>query len=103
MFALAFRWLGELDNVRIPTSLPDFPSDLRAEDGRSLRLKSSFPALFEARYGEEPAVPFFETTDGRKYTAPVPFDILSLAISPRYAPASADALVPVIMSYAQPM
>ena len=102
VFALAFRWLSGLDNVRIPTSLPDFPSDLRAEDGHSLRLKSAFPALFEARYGDEPAVPFFETTNGRDYTAPAPFDFLSLAISPRYAPASADALVPVIMSYAQP-
>lgn len=101
VFALAFRWLSGLENVRIPTSLPDFPSDLLAEEGHALQLKSSFPALFEARYGKEPVVPFSETTIGFDYVAPAPFDLLSLAISPRYAPASADALAPVILSYAQ--
>lgn len=103
VFALAFRWLGGLENVRIPTSLPDLPRDLYKEETHALQLESAFPSLFEARYGREPAVPFFETTNGPEYLAPAPFDLLSLAISPRYAPASADALVPVIMSYAQPV
>ena len=102
VFALAFRWLSGLDNVRIPTSLPDLPRDLCTEDGRALQLKSAFPALFEVRYGREPAVPFLETTNGREYIAPAPFDLLSLAISPRYAPATADALIPIIMTYARP-
>ena len=98
-FALAFRWVKKLENLRIPASQKDMPQDMISPDGKSLRLESAFPALFEARYGAEPQVPYTEYTDGRNYHAEAPFDFISLAISPRYAPETADALIPVFESF----
>ena len=33
------------------------------------------------------------------FTAAAPYDFISLAISPRYAPEAADALIPIFESY----
>ena len=99
LFALAFRWVNRLENLRIPASKPDMPPELPSPDGNSLRLSSAFPALFEARYGAEPAVFYREFADGRDFCAEVPYDFVSLAMSPRYAPASADALLDVFSEY----
>lgn len=92
MFALAFRWVGALENLRIPASKPDMPAGVLTPDGAHLHLESAFPQLFEAKYGAEPYVPYREDSDGRNRFADAPFDFLSVALSPRYAPRATDAL-----------
>lgn len=99
LFALAFRWVESLINLRIPASKPDMPPDIIRADGAGLRLESAFPALFEARYGAEPLVSYREVADGRNFFAQAPYDFLSLALSPRYAPETADALIPVFRAF----
>lgn len=97
-FALAARLVSRLENIRNPASKPDFPAEML--DGAGIiRLKSAFPALFEAKNGFEPPVPYIEYADPAEYRAEAPFDFMSLAISPRYSPASADRLVKVIGEY----
>lgn len=99
-FALGFRWISSLENVRNPKSRPDFPAEmLDKTDPPAIRLKSAFPQLFEAKYGDEPLVPYSEFKTGDDYRATAPFDCLSLAISPRYAPKEADALIGVFEEY----
>ena len=96
LFALAFRWVGSLDNVRSPRSRPDMPRELLpgAQDG-ALRLSSFASRLLEGRNGPEPAVPYREYTDYRLFRAEAPYDFMTVAVSPRYAPKEADALLPV--------
>lgn len=103
MFALAFRWVSALENLRIPASRPDMPAGVLTPDGECLRLESAFPSLFEARYGAEPRIPYREYPDGRGYSAREPFDFLSVARSPRYAPRAADALLNVFAPFIVPV
>ena len=99
-FALGFRWISRLENIRNPKSKPDFPKEMLADTEESaIQLRSAFPQLFEARFGHEPLVPYREFPSGETYRAEAPFDCVSLAISPRYAPKEADALIPVFESY----
>ena len=102
MFALAFRWVGALENLRIPASKPDMPAGVLTPDSAYLHLESAFPSLFEARYGAEPLVPYREYSDGRDRFADAPFDFVSLAMSPRYAPRAADALTEVFQPFFTP-
>ncbi len=99
-FALAFRWISNLENIRNPKSKPDFPKEMLADaEEAAIQLRSAFPQLFEARFGFEPVVPYREFSSGDAYQANAPFDCMSLAISPRYSPKKADDLIDVFESY----
>lgn len=99
LFALAFRYVASLDNVRNPKSRQDIPKVLFPDRADTIRL-TSFPAqLMEGRNGKEPAIPFRVYEDYRTFRADAPYDFVTLAISPRYAPNEADALVEVIAQY----
>ena len=99
LFALASRIVGSLDNVRRPFSREDVPRQILTEDGRRIRLPQSFPDLFEKSNGPEPTIPYREYKEDGSYRAAAPYDFLSLAISPRYAPQEADGLIPVFREY----
>lgn len=100
LFALAFRWVSSLDNVRNPRSRKDIPPELLTP-GRDdeIRLCSLTSRLFEKQNGAEPAVPFHVYDSYADFRAEGSYDFVTLAISPRYAPAEADALVEVIRRY----
>lgn len=100
LFALALRYVRSLENVRNPKSRPDFPAILKdpAEEG-TIRLSSFASRLMEAKNGREPAVPYRAYDDYRDFHAAGPYDLMSLAISPRYAPKEADALIPIFRRY----
>ena len=55
--------------------------------------------MFAARNGAEPTVPFRVYDDYRDFRAAGEYDFVTLAISPRYAPKEADALVEVVGEY----
>ena len=103
LFALGFRWICELENVRNPRSREDVPKEILKfnENGErcGIRLESFASRLFEAKNGAEPTLSYREYRDPFAYTAHSRFDFMSLAISPRYAPREADALVEVIREY----
>lgn len=100
LFALAFRWIAALDNVRNPSSRPDIPRDILVPGRENCIQLTSFAArLSEGVNGREPEVPFNVYDDYRSFSADGPYDYVTLAISPRYAPAEADRLVPVISRY----
>ena len=101
LFALAFRWIGRLDNVRNPMSRPDMPPGLLipGDGGPALRLRQSFPGLFDTLYGPEPSVPYAEYADYRAFSADCPPEFFTLAMSPRYAPPEADLLADIIREY----
>ena len=103
-FAIGFRWISALENIRNPKSRPDFPKEmLTGSDSPAIQLKSAFPQLFEAKFGSEPIIPYSEYPTGDDYQAPIPFDCMSVAISPRYAPKEADELIEVFEQYMQKM
>ena len=96
MFAVAMRMVSSLDDVRRPFSAPDIPKNF-VRDG-VLQLPQAFPELFSRITGEEPRIPFREYRE-EEYRAQAPFDFVTLALSPRYAPESADKLADVIREY----
>ena len=99
LFALAARIVGALENVRRPFSREDVPRQILTEDGDHIRLPQSFPDLFERVNGPEPLSPYREYKEDDSFCAAAPYDFISLAISPRYAPEAADALIPIFESY----
>lgn len=101
LFALAFRWIDALTLVRDPFSRPDLPAFIErdGEGYRPIRLRSFVSSLFEDRYGTEPEIPLTVYNDPASVHIREPFACMNLALSPRYAPKSADALVPVIAQY----
>ena len=99
LFALAARIVGALENVRRPFSRPDVPQRLIAPDGVHIRLPQSFPDLFERINGPEPLIPYAEYKKDGSFHAAAPYDFVSLAISPRYAPREADELISVFEPY----
>lgn len=99
LFALAFRYVGALENVRNPRSRPDKPAMLFSEDGASIQLTSPVAKLMEPMNSPEPFIPYREWTDPMIYRAEAPFSFISAARSPRYAPKEADALLDVIREY----
>lgn len=101
LFALAARIVGALENVRRPFSRPDVPIQILTEDGGHIRLPQSFPELFERQNGPEPLIPYREYKEDGSFRAAAPYDFVSLAISPRYAPREADQLVPIFKAYMQ--
>lgn len=102
LFALAFRWIASLDNVRNPKSRPDIPPQILLP-GRTdaIRLTSFVARFLEEKNGPEPVVPFHVYDDYRTFSTPAPYDYMTVAISPRYAPREADALLPVFSRYLQ--
>lgn len=99
LFALAARIVGSLDNVRRPFSREDVPSQILTADGSHIRLPQFFPDLFEKVNGSEPLIPYREYREDGSFCAAAPYDFISLAISPRYAPEAADGLIPVFQEY----
>ena len=99
LFALAFRYIGALENVRNPLSRPDKPSMLFSADGTSIRLASPVAKLLEPVNGPEPVISYREWKDPMAYKAEAPFAFISVAQSPRYAPREADMLLDVIREY----
>lgn len=101
LFALAFRWIDALTLVRAPFSRPDLPPfcERDGEGYRPIRLRSFVSSLFEASYGAEPTIPLAVYNDPEAVHLCEPFACMNLAISPRYAPKEADALVPAIARY----
>lgn len=103
LFALATRCIGSLDNVRNPKSRPDIPERIVLRDTqgacRAICLPQAFPGLFEKNNGPEPEIPFRVYADHRDFQASAPYDFISVAISPRYAPKEADALLPLFNRY----
>ena len=100
LFALAFRWISRLDNVRNPRSRPDIPKEILLPGRPDLIRLSSFAARFlEPKNGPEPEIPFSVYEDWHAFTADTPFDYMTVAVSPRYAPKEADALLPLFLRY----
>ena len=99
LFALAARIVGSLENVRRPFSREDVPRQILTEDVDHIRLPQSFPDLFEKMNGPEPLIPYHEYKEDGSFSAAAPYDYISLAISPRYAPKEADELIPVFKEY----
>ena len=105
LFACAFRWISRLENVRNPKSRPDIPPQIvltdEAGNHQALQLYSGVSKLFEKQNGQEPVIPFQVYEDYHAFQSEKKYDYVSLAISPRYAPAEADVLIPVISRYIQ--
>lgn len=99
LFALAFRWVSSLDNIRNPKSRQDIPQDILDGSPDVIRLRSLTSAMFESKNGPEPAIPFHVYNDYTLFRNHEPWDFISLAISPRYAPAEADDLVSIFQRY----
>lgn len=100
LFALAMRRVSALDNIRNPRSRPDIPKELLVP-GRpdQIQLVSLTSRMFENQNGAESVVPFRVYDDYTAFRAEAPYDFVTLAISPRYAPAEADALAEIIRRY----
>lgn len=102
LFALALRLVTSLDNVRSPKShedIPNFASKDSSGEYSFIQLSSFVSKLFEATNGAEPIIPFKVYSDYREFRSQERYDFISLAISPRYSPAAADELIPVISRY----
>lgn len=100
LFALAFRWISSLDNVRNPRSRPDIPREILAPGRADVIQLTSFAArLFEEKNGKEPEIRFNVYEDHGSFRAEGPYDFVTLAISPRYSPKEADELIPIIGRY----
>ena len=97
LFALAFRWVCRLTYVRNPHSRQDVPAQLLDAQG-NIRLTSDIARLMEAANGPEPTVPFVRVDDYRDFSESG-FDFVTLAQSPRYAPASADRIMALVRPY----
>lgn len=104
LFALAMRRISSLDNVRNPRSHKDIPQQiLSSSEGDMIRLVSLTSQMFEKQNGPEPSIPFHVYDDYTQFRAAGAYDFVTLAISPRYAPVEADALVGIISRYITPV
>lgn len=97
LFALAFRWIDRLSYVRNPKSHQDIPCQLLNAQG-DIRLCSFISRMMEARNGPEPVIPFAVYDDYTKLNTQG-YDFVTLAQSPRYAPASADFIMDIVSRY----
>ena len=101
LFALAFRWVSRLVYVRNPRSHQDIPARLLDEAG-NIHLRSDISALMEGINGREPVIPFEVFDDYRQFRE-TGYDFVTMAQSPRYAPASADRIMALLEPYVIPM
>lgn len=102
LFALAFRRINRLENVRNPKSradIPDFAYKNDSGEYTHIKLSSFVSRLFEAKNGEEPVIPFAVYSGYTEFKSKGEYDFVSVARSPRYAPKEADALMAVIGEY----
>ena len=97
LFALAFRWISRLTYVRNPRSHQDIPGQLLDEEG-NLHLRSFISAMMEGKNGKEPVVAF-EVYDDYTQFRRHGYDFVTMAQSPRYAPASADRIMELVRRY----
>ena len=102
LFALALRYISSLENVRNPHSRADFPARLAANGSQpptAIRLSSTLARLLPQYDFSEPTIPYAVYDDFRAFRAAAPYDLASLAISPRYAPREADFIADVFREY----
>lgn len=101
LFALAFRWIRRLVYVRNPRSRQDVPGWILDGEG-SILLRSDVSALMEKANGREPAIPF-EVYDDYTVFCETGYDFVTMAQSPRYAPAAADQIMDLLRPYIREM
>ena len=97
LYALAFRWVDGLSYVRNPKSHQDIPRQLLTEQG-DIHLRSFISQMMEGRNGKEPVIPFDVYDDYTKFRQHG-YDFVTMAQSPRYAPASADKIMDILKRY----
>ena len=73
------------------------PAQLLDADG-NIHLRSFVSRLFEGKNGLEPVVPFDMFDDYRAFRQ-TGYDFVTMAQSPRYAPASADRIMRILREY----
>jgi len=103
LFALALRWVCELNDVRNPHSRADVPERIgpsfAAGDCHSLRLTSSISRLIPRLDFHEPEIPFRLVGDFHTFHAGGQYAFATMAVSPRYAPREADFIADVFREY----
>ena len=97
LFALAFRWVDRLSYVRNPKSHQDIPRQLLTAQG-DIHLRSFISQMMEGRNGKEPVIPFDVYDDYTEFRQHG-YDFVTMAQSPRYAPASADKIMDILKRY----
>jgi len=97
IFALAFRWVSRLAYVRNPKSHQDVPGQLLDADG-NIHLRSFISQMMEGKNGKEPVIPFDVYDDYTQFQQRG-YDFVTMAQSPRYAPASADKIMEIVGRY----
>ena len=97
LFALAFRWVDRLSYVRNPKSHHDIPRQLLTTQG-DIHLRSFISQMMEGRNGKEPVIPFDVYDDYTEFRQHG-YDFVTMAQSPRYAPASADKIMDILKRY----
>lgn len=95
LFAIAFRWILSLDNVRNPNSRPDIPAFCHEN---SLKLESSAGRILPMLNHNEPEIPFSVYNDWHSFKGDN-YTHATMAISPRYSPASADFIINIFREY----
>lgn len=102
LFALALRYVSSLENVRNPRSRPDVPAQIcagGAQNPRLLKLTSSLSRLLPQFDFHEPEIPYRAYARPGDFSAGAAYDLASMAISPRYAPAEADFIAEIFREY----
>ena len=97
LFALAFRWVSRLAYVRNPKSHQDIPRQLLDGAG-DIHLRSFIAQMMESKNGKEPVIPFAVYNDYTQFNQHG-YDFVTMAQSPRYAPASADKIMDIVGRY----
>ncbi len=97
LFALAFRWINRLSYVRNPKSHQDIPGQILDSEG-NIFLRSFVSSMMEGANGREPVIPFTVYDDYRTFSQSE-YDFVTMAQSPRYAPASADRIMALLRPY----
>lgn len=72
---------------------------LDPEGSGDIRMVSLTSRMFEGKNGPEPRIPFHVYDDWHDFRADGPYDFMSVAISPRYAPEEADGLLPLFRRF----
>lgn len=99
LFALGFRLICRLDNVRSPASRPDIPQRILDGEG-NIHLFSSLSRLMPQYDYHEPTVPFTVYDRWQDWQRPESHPVaVSMARSPRYAPETADWMMDVLAEY----
>ena len=93
--------MSRLTYVRNPRSRQDVPARL-LQTPDAIRLTSDIARLMEGANGPEPAIPFAVVDDYRAFRDG-DFDFVTMAQSPRYAPASADRIMGLLAPYIRPL